>query len=253
MIAWATSSVSSVWNTPLFRSTRERPRIQGHRYNCLTRSNHACSSPSLVISTSRRIICLYLNTLIWVSLLLSPFSSSSGLSVSVVLYSYNAFQKSSCLAITNSYVIREQADGHWGIPLNDGNWTGIVGTLQHERADFAFGLTHTHARSPILDFTRIYIDDPVVIVSAKPRSLPNYLSLISPFSGNVYSTDVHHVFYPNGILSSYPHRANILLYHAIFLCTSFHYYGLSLYNFLFSVPNVFLQVKFTLQASLFPC
>lgn len=102
-----------------------------------------------------------------------------------MLHRYTALHKSCCLRITNSYVIREQADGQWGIPLNDRDWTGVVGTLQHEQADFALDLTHTHARSPILDFSRIYIEDPIVIVTAKPRPLPNYLSLISPFSGNI--------------------------------------------------------------------
>ena len=84
----------------------------------------------------------------------------------------------------HSYTIREPLDGEWGAPRDDGNWTGIVGTLQHHQADFCLGLTPNYARSRVVDFSRVYIGDPLVIISAKPRPLPNYLSLTRPFTGN---------------------------------------------------------------------
>ncbi|XP_063600694.1 probable glutamate receptor [Penaeus indicus] len=80
-----------------------------------------------------------------------------------------------------TYSIREPLDGQWGVPKENGNWTGIVGTLQHEMADFSLDLTPTDDRAQVIEFSRVYITEPMIIVSAKPRPLPNYLSLVRPF------------------------------------------------------------------------
>lgn len=67
----------------------------------------------------------------------------------------------------------------------DGTWTGIVGELQNQQADFTMDSTLTPQRAVVLDYARVYIDESVVILSSKPRPLPEYLSLIRPFEGNM--------------------------------------------------------------------
>ncbi|MPC87881.1 Glutamate receptor ionotropic, delta-2 [Portunus trituberculatus] len=82
-----------------------------------------------------------------------------------------------------TYEVREPADNQWGVPGSGGNWTGIVGTLQHELADFSMDLTRTPGRSEVVEYSRIYIDESIVILSSKPKPLPEYLSLIRPLEG----------------------------------------------------------------------
>ncbi|MPC91379.1 Glutamate receptor ionotropic, delta-1 [Portunus trituberculatus] len=83
-----------------------------------------------------------------------------------------------------SYVVREPEDGLWGLRTPTGNWTGTVGTLQHEKADFSMDLTLTPQRTAVLDFCRVYIGEEMAILSLKPRPLPEYLSLFRPFEGD---------------------------------------------------------------------
>ncbi|KAK8377673.1 hypothetical protein O3P69_013959 [Scylla paramamosain] len=79
-----------------------------------------------------------------------------------------------------TYEVREPEDGEWGLPAGGGNWTGLIGTLQHEKADFSVDLTVTLQRAEVVDFSVIYIDEPVAIFSSKPKPLPEYLSLVRP-------------------------------------------------------------------------
>ena len=85
--------------------------------------------------------------------------------------------------LPSRYEVREPEDGQWGLLTSNGNWTGLVGTLQHENADFSVDITVTRQRSEVVDFTAIYIQEPVVILSSKPRPLPEYLSLVRPLEG----------------------------------------------------------------------
>ncbi|XP_063600695.1 glutamate receptor 1-like [Penaeus indicus] len=87
-----------------------------------------------------------------------------------------------------TYTLQEPSDGQWGMPLANGSWTGIIRTLQRQEADFSLALTSTFARSRVVDFSRVYMGEPLIIISAKARPLPNYLSLISPFSETVWAT-----------------------------------------------------------------
>ncbi|XP_063870822.1 glutamate receptor ionotropic, delta-2-like isoform X1 [Scylla paramamosain] len=85
-----------------------------------------------------------------------------------------------------TYEVREPEDGEWGLPAGGGNWTGLIGTLQHEKADFSVDLTVTGQRAEAVDFSTIYIDEPGVILSSKPKPLPEYLSLVRPLEGEVW-------------------------------------------------------------------
>ncbi|KAK4301575.1 hypothetical protein Pmani_026353 [Petrolisthes manimaculis] len=80
-----------------------------------------------------------------------------------------------------TYEIREPMDGEWGVELERGNWTGIVKQLQREEADICLDLTVTPRRYTVIQFTGAYIDQSAVLLSSKPRPLPEYLSLIRPF------------------------------------------------------------------------
>ncbi|XP_050709223.1 uncharacterized protein LOC126994015 [Eriocheir sinensis] len=51
-----------------------------------------------------------------------------------------------------SYTIREPEDCLWGLEASGGNWTGIVGTLQYEKADFSMDLTLTPQRAAIVEY-----------------------------------------------------------------------------------------------------
>ncbi|XP_071546557.1 glutamate receptor ionotropic, kainate 4-like [Panulirus ornatus] len=85
-----------------------------------------------------------------------------------------------------TYEIREPSDGKWGVPLTNGSWTGIVGTLQHQQADLSLDLTETASRTEVISFTRVYTHDPMIIVSLKPGRLPRHLALIRPFTGELW-------------------------------------------------------------------
>ncbi|XP_063868260.1 glutamate receptor ionotropic, delta-2-like isoform X1 [Scylla paramamosain] len=85
-----------------------------------------------------------------------------------------------------SYEVREPEDGLWGLETTGGNWTGTVGTLQHEKADFSMELTITLQRKAVVDFCRAYIGEDMSILSLKPTPLPEYLALFRPFEGTLW-------------------------------------------------------------------
>ncbi|XP_042233714.1 glutamate receptor ionotropic, kainate 3-like [Homarus americanus] len=85
-----------------------------------------------------------------------------------------------------TYELREPLDNNWGTPVGDGTWTGIVGDLQLEQADFSLDLTLSHSRSRVIDFSRVYNHDPLIIVSLKPAPLPRQLALTRPFVGDLW-------------------------------------------------------------------
>ncbi|XP_050690358.1 glutamate receptor ionotropic, delta-1-like isoform X2 [Eriocheir sinensis] len=89
-----------------------------------------------------------------------------------------------------TYEVMEPDDCQWGLEADGGNWTGIVGTLQHEKADFSMDLTLTPQRATVVDFCRLYIDENLGILSLKPRPPPEYLSLIRPFETKVWVATV---------------------------------------------------------------
>ena len=81
------------------------------------------------------------------------------------------------------YVMRVPEDGQWGVLQEGGLWTGTVGTLQRRLADFSMLLNWSSKRLNVMDFSRIYAAEPLVIVSTQPRPRPHYLALVAPFTG----------------------------------------------------------------------
>ena len=93
----------------------------------------------------------------------------------------------SILIFAVSYEVRESEDNQWGQLGDGGNWTGVVGELQHEKADFCMDLTLTPQRAKVAEY-KLYIDESIVILSTKPQPLPQFLSLVRPLEGkNLFS------------------------------------------------------------------
>nr|XP_045599637.1 uncharacterized protein LOC123758914 [Procambarus clarkii] len=93
-----------------------------------------------------------------------------------------------------TYEMREPWDGLWGTPTSGGNWSGIVGTLQHQMADFSMDLTPSDARMEVIDFSKTYVYDPLIIMSLQPSPLPRSLAVTRPFSGPVWVMTVVFTF-----------------------------------------------------------
>ncbi|XP_071533868.1 probable glutamate receptor [Panulirus ornatus] len=85
-----------------------------------------------------------------------------------------------------TYEVREPIDGQFGVELSNGNWTGTVGTLQHQQADFSLLLTLTPTRHQVVQYSIIYSQETIIIISLKPRLLPQHLAIIRPFTGIIW-------------------------------------------------------------------
>ncbi|XP_068227720.1 probable glutamate receptor [Palaemon carinicauda] len=85
-----------------------------------------------------------------------------------------------------TYEIRAPWDMQWGNPLGNGNWSGLVGTLQHEKADFSTVMAPNSGRLAVLSHSRAYIADTLVVTSLKPRPLTQYLLVVRPFEVEVW-------------------------------------------------------------------
>ncbi|XP_064114658.1 uncharacterized protein LOC135220928 [Macrobrachium nipponense] len=99
-----------------------------------------------------------------------------------------------------SYLLREPPDGNWGLLQPSGNFTGIVGTLQHERADFTFMLNSLPERMVAMDASRTYTDDPFIIISPMPAPLPRSLAIVRPFEGWLWACVIASCFFSGVIL-----------------------------------------------------
>lgn len=86
------------------------------------------------------------------------------------------------LCFTNSFDVREQPERSWGVERG-GKFTGMVGELQGEKVDVGAPMGPLAERLNAMDFVNVYKVDFMKILSLKPTLLPEYLSLIRPFSG----------------------------------------------------------------------
>lgn len=81
------------------------------------------------------------------------------------------------------YVMRTPWDNQWGVSQDNGNWTGTVGTLQHHQADFSMLLSWLGSRMAVVDYSRVYVSEPLIIVTSKTGPLPQIFALVRPFPG----------------------------------------------------------------------
>ena len=78
------------------------------------------------------------------------------------------------------------SDNKWGTNDEFGNFSGTVGVLQHDLADFSMLLSWSSTRIKAIEFTRAYSKEPLILISLKPQPLPQFLSLIRPFQCNLH-------------------------------------------------------------------
>ncbi|XP_071533870.1 glutamate receptor-like [Panulirus ornatus] len=84
-----------------------------------------------------------------------------------------------------TYVIREEPKRSWGL-LKDGVFSGMMGQLQREEADFCTESAPTSERLRVLHYARGYPSDVMTVTSLKPSLLPQHLSFIRPFAGDLW-------------------------------------------------------------------
>ncbi|KAG7156988.1 Ionotropic receptor 21a-like 13 [Homarus americanus] len=89
--------------------------------------------------------------------------------------------KEAARALNFSFILREPSDGQWGYLLENGSWTGTVGTVQRGEADFSMMLSITWERTYAVSFTRAYYVEPMTFVTRKPGPLPQWQAPIKPF------------------------------------------------------------------------
>ncbi|KAG7162414.1 Glutamate receptor ionotropic, delta-1-like 17 [Homarus americanus] len=68
----------------------------------------------------------------------------------------------------------------------DGNFSGMIGQLQREETDFSTIVAPTTGRLKVVEYLRAYPSDVMAVTSLKPSLLPAHLSLIRPFSGDLW-------------------------------------------------------------------
>ncbi|XP_069190850.1 glutamate receptor ionotropic, delta-1-like [Procambarus clarkii] len=85
-----------------------------------------------------------------------------------------------------SYEVREAPGRAFGDEKSRGQYTGMIGQLQREEADFSTIIAPTAGRLRFALFARIYPSDKMVITSLKPEPLPASLAIIRPFAGELW-------------------------------------------------------------------
>lgn len=90
--------------------------------------------------------------------------------------------------------MRQPPDEQWGVRDESGHFTGIVGSLEREEADFSMVLTPTPDRLKAIDHSRIYGEGAFVIISLKPQPPAPTWAFVESFTGNVELQDVAWAF-----------------------------------------------------------
>ncbi|KAG7162356.1 Glutamate receptor ionotropic, delta-1-like 13, partial [Homarus americanus] len=80
---------------------------------------------------------------------------------------------------------RAEPELTWGLEKN-GTFNGMIGQLQREETDFCTIAGPTPERLKVVDYLRGYPSDPMTVTSLKPSLLPQHLSLIRPFEGELW-------------------------------------------------------------------
>ncbi|XP_067946390.1 glutamate receptor ionotropic, kainate 2-like [Watersipora subatra] len=82
----------------------------------------------------------------------------------------------------------EVADETTGHRLENGSWTGMIGTLIKKEADLALGeLTINYERSSVIDFTKPFMNMGISILFKRPKQDPPKLfSFLQPFHDRIW-------------------------------------------------------------------
>lgn len=77
----------------------------------------------------------------------------------------------------------ETADRQFGSRLQNGSWTGIVGDVLRNEAEFGLSaLSVTFERAKHVDFTRAFFVDSAAILLPTPGEVQNLLAIFTPFT-----------------------------------------------------------------------
>nr|XP_045620065.1 glutamate receptor ionotropic, kainate glr-3-like [Procambarus clarkii] len=86
-----------------------------------------------------------------------------------------------------TYETRVGAERAWGRE-DGGRFNGMMGQLQREDADFCTMASMTTQRLTVMQLARAYDSDILTLISLKPALLPEYLSFVRPFTGELWAT-----------------------------------------------------------------
>ncbi|XP_069951698.1 glutamate receptor ionotropic, delta-1-like isoform X2 [Cherax quadricarinatus] len=88
-------------------------------------------------------------------------------------------------ALNFTYEIRSEPEQQWGLQVN-GAFTGMMGQLQREETDLCSTAGPSPERLKVIEFLRMYPSDQMTVTSLKPSLLPENLSFIRPFTGELW-------------------------------------------------------------------
>ncbi|KAK4313250.1 hypothetical protein Pmani_015366, partial [Petrolisthes manimaculis] len=63
-----------------------------------------------------------------------------------------------------------------------GHWTGVVGDSVYRHANISLCLNMNFERLKVIDFSRVYYNDPLTFVTGKTRPTSLWKKLITPFT-----------------------------------------------------------------------
>lgn len=74
-------------------------------------------------------------------------------------------------------------DKQFGVQLQDGTWSGLLGSLLRNESDVGItALSITVSRVKVVDFTRAYYVETAAMLLPIPEEVQNYLAILQPFS-----------------------------------------------------------------------
>ncbi|GAA34129.2 glutamate receptor delta-1 subunit, partial [Clonorchis sinensis] len=88
-----------------------------------------------------------------------------------------------------TYVLMEPFDSQYGVAIDGGNWTGLIGDLMNNRIDMAVGLlTLTKQRAEVVQFLGPFMKTHVVTAIAQPLDNLRLFQMYKPFRFHVWFT-----------------------------------------------------------------
>ncbi|XP_068245259.1 LOW QUALITY PROTEIN: glutamate receptor U1-like [Palaemon carinicauda] len=90
------------------------------------------------------------------------------------------------LSLNFTYKFTEPKDGQWGHKLDNGSYTGVIGSVERMEADFSLNIAITQDREEVVDCTIGYHIEPITFATTKPRLLNQAFALIRPFRVEVW-------------------------------------------------------------------
>lgn len=138
---------------------------------------------------------------------------------------------SQSLGFTYELIVTD--DGHWGVQLPGGNWTGLIGKVHRKETDMSMcAIVMTESRSIAVPYSYLYDIQEYRFVTRTPRYLPKTMAFIHPFAPGLWFSVLALMllmpFVWKGLLTkAYPMRRLFSDVFASFLYRSIHVRTLS--------------------------